>query len=287
MGAVWVNSEQYMSQEEYFSLVKALANDLNGNKIELPSFPDVVVRIRTALNDSDATADSIARILSVDVVLASRILILANSTYHNPAGIKIEGLDAAVGRIGFEKVRTAAIAFAVEQLYVAKGQEAIKHELRENWSAGLQLAAMSESIARSCTKLDADSAFIAGLLNRIGVLYIYSKVNEYTQLLKDQDSRDKLIDEWAAPIGESIVANWNFSDEIKATLNPADLEIANGHLPASLSDVVTAAKVTVNGDEDQLAELPEAKRLQLSKDNLPAVHDLFQKKMESLATAIR
>ena len=87
-----------MSQDEHFAFVKSLARELNGKKIELPSFPDVVLRIRTALDDPDMTANKLATILSVDPVLASRVLIFANSTYYNPAGTKIEGLDAAVGK---------------------------------------------------------------------------------------------------------------------------------------------------------------------------------------------
>jgi len=85
-----------MSQSEYFELVQSLAADLNRKEIQLPSFPDVVVRIRTALDDPDTTGGDLANVLSVDAVLASRVLILANSTYYNPGGIKIEGLEAAV-----------------------------------------------------------------------------------------------------------------------------------------------------------------------------------------------
>ena len=46
-----------MSQEEYFSFVQSLALDLNRRQVKLPSFPDVVVRIRSALDDPDTTAD--------------------------------------------------------------------------------------------------------------------------------------------------------------------------------------------------------------------------------------
>ena len=276
-----------MSQNEYFKLAQALAKDLNGKEIKLPSFPDVVVRIKTALDDPDTTAEALANILSVDAVLAARILILANSTYHNPAGIKIEGLDAAVGRVGFEKVRTAALAYAVEQLHSAKGLEPLKDELRNTWSAGLRLAALSEVIARHCTKLDGDSAFIAGLLHRIGILYIFTKYEEYPNLLQDPDARQNLIDEWAAPIGESIVANWNFSKEIQATLNPDEVETTRRRVEANLADVVTAAKLSLNGKEVQLTDSDEAKRLQLTDEIMPTIMESYQQKLDSLASAVR
>ena len=276
-----------MSQNEYFELVQSLAADLNKDDIKLPSFPDVVVRIRTALNDPETTGADIANILGVDAVLASRVLILANSTYHNPAGIKIEGLDAAVGRIGFEKVRTAAIAYAVEQLHASKGLEPLRDELRATWSFGMRLAAMSEVIARQCTKLDGDSAFIAGLLHQIGVLYLCTKYTDYPTLLQDAETRKSLIDEWAAPVGESIVANWEFPEEIQATLNPDEVETTRRRTTANLADVVTTAKLSLNGGDNTWYETDEAKRLELTEEKVPAIMELYKEKLDSLASAVR
>jgi len=276
-----------MSQSEYFELVQSLAADLNREEIQLPSFPDVVVRIRTALDNPDTTSGDLANILGADAVLASRILILANSTYYNPGGIKIEGLEAAVGRIGFEKVRTAAIAYAVEQLHASEGLEALKDELRATWLAGMRLAAMSEVITRHCTKLDGDSAFIAGLLHRIGVLYLFTKYTDYPALLQDAESRNTLIGEWAAPVGQSIVANWGFSEEIQETLNPDEVETTRRRTAANLADIVTTAKRSLNGEGDDWHGTDEAKRLELTDEKMPAIMESFQQKLDSLASAVR
>lgn len=276
-----------MSQDQHFKFVKNLALELNRKEIKLSSFPDVVMRVRKALDDEDTTGEKLARILSVDPVLASRILVLANSTFYNPAGIKIEGLDAAIGRIGFEKVRTTAISYAVEQLHSSQGLDALKTELRQTWSAGIRLAALTEVIAQQCTKLDTDSAFIAGLLNQIGVLYIFTKYDEYPDLLQDPEARQNLIDEWAAPIGENIVANWDFSDEIQATLNPDADERARRGTDPDLTDVVIAAKASLNGADDQLFDTPEAKRLRLNDQNMPTVMEQYEQKLMAVASAVR
>ena len=60
-----------MSSSEYFEFVKALAADLNKKAIELPSFPDVVIQVRKALDNPDTTGNDLAKILSLDAVLAS------------------------------------------------------------------------------------------------------------------------------------------------------------------------------------------------------------------------
>ncbi len=276
-----------MSQDDHFKFVKALAIELNRNEIKLSSFPDVVMRVRNALDDPDTTGADLAKLLSVDPVLASKILVLANSAFYNPAGVKTDCLDTAVGRIGFQKIRTTAISYAVELLHDSKGLEPLKKELKATWTSGLRLAAMSEAMAQKCTKLDADSAFLAGLLNQIGVLYIFRKYEDYPDLLKDPDARQRLVDEWAAPIGENIVANWEFSDEIQATLNPGDDESARVGTAANLADVVQAARASLNGANGELAETPQAKRMQLTDDDMPAVTELYEKKLDALVAAVR
>jgi len=276
-----------MSQDEYFKFVKALAIELNRKEIKLTSFPDVVMRVRNALDDPDTTGADLAKLLSVDPVLASRILVLANSTFYNPAGIKTDCLDTAIGRIGFQKVRSTAISYAVELLHDSEGREALKKELKETWVRGLRLAALSEAMAQKCTKLDRDSAFIAGLLHRIGVLYLYNKYDEYPSLLQDADARQGLIDEWTAPIGENIVANWDFSDEIQATLNPGDDQGGRVGTPASLADVIVAADAALDGANGELTEMPEAKRMQLTDEMMPRVMELYEEKLESLMSAVR
>ena len=276
-----------MSGDAYFRFAKSLARDLNRDEISLPSFPDVVIRIRTALDDADTTSSDLATIISVDAALTLRILVLANSTFYNPAGVKIEGLDAAIGRIGFQKVRSTAIAYAVEQLHSSKDLEPLKKELRETWSLGLRVAALSEALAKHCTKLDPDSAFIAGLMNRIGVLWIFTKYPEYPDLVADPESRQMLVDEWAAPIGESIVTNWNFSHEIRETLNPAQNAGKERTIDANLVDVVTTARDSMNGAEIHFPESDEVRRLKVTDDVIPEILETYQSKLDSLASSVR
>jgi HD-like signal output (HDOD) protein len=276
-----------MSKEEYFAFVESLASELNRHDVKLTSFPDIVLRIRIALDNPDTTSNNLATILSVDPVLASRVLVLANSTYYSAGGIKVENLNAAIGRIGFATVRTSAITYAVELLHASEGLGALKSELRRTWSSALRRAAMSEVMARYCSRLNGDTAFIAGLLNQIGVLYLFTKYDEYPNLLQDPDSRESLIDEWAAPIGENIVANWNFSDEIQATLNPDENEAARPDNEPTLVDVVLAAKTWLDSGGHELCETPAMERLKLSDAVMPEILELFHLRLDSLASAIR
>lgn len=275
-----------MSQEEYFGLVKALADDLNSGNVRLPSFPDVVMRIRAALDEPETTSEDMANILHTDAALASRMLVFANSSYHNPAGVRIEGLHAAISRVGFEQVRTAAISYALQQLHSAPELAPLKEALRKSWSSGLNLGALSESIAKHCTPLDPDSAFVAGLLHNVGVLYIFSKYRDYPTLLKDPDTRQSLIDDWAPPIGESIVANWDFDEEIQRTLNPDAGEQERYRGKARLADVVITAKRSLAGEDLNWTDSAEAKRLGLTPQLMTDVIESYEQRIASLTAAL-
>ncbi len=276
-----------MSQEVYFSFVKGLAEDLNSENIKLASFPEVVIRIRAALDDPETTSMDIEHVLQMEPVLASRMLVLANSAFHNAAGIKVESLHAAVSRVGFEPVRTAAISYAVEQLYASKNLGPLKNELHKVWSSGLNLAALADSIARECTTLDPDSAFIAGLLNQIGILYLFSKYQQYPTLLEDTESRQNLIDEWAAPVGESIVANWGFSEAIQHSVNPADKEERRGRREPNLTDIVVTAKRSLDPEQTDWPDSDEAKRLQLTPEKMTSVIEQYKSRLESITSSLR
>lgn len=275
-----------MSQDEYFRFVKELATDLNRKDVKLPSFPDAVVQIRRALDNPDCSADDLADILSSEPVLASKVLVFANSSYHNPAGSKIEGLNAAVGRVGFQKVRSAAISYAVEQLHDSAQFTPLKSELQYAWESGQRIAALSEVIAMTHKSLNGDSAFIAGLLHHIGRLYIFTKYDTFPDLLSSQEARQQLIDEWEAPIGESIVSNWNFSHEIRATFAANDSDADVRRVDPNLADVVSAAANFLSGDEIEFSETVESQRLKIGEDEMESIKAAYQQKLESMSSAV-
>src|SRR5262245_48011237 len=103
-------------QSDVARLVEALTVELAGEKIDLPSFPDVATRVRRALTNEEVDVEQVVRIVSAEPALAARLLQLANSAALNPNGKRLADLRAAVSRIGFNMARSAAIAFAMSQL---------------------------------------------------------------------------------------------------------------------------------------------------------------------------
>jgi HD-like signal output (HDOD) protein len=60
-----------LQQSEKFALVQMLAKDLSKGGLELPSFPDIVIRTRRALADDNVTTEQIVQIIGADPLLAA------------------------------------------------------------------------------------------------------------------------------------------------------------------------------------------------------------------------
>ena len=125
-----------------FAFVSELAQEVSKGKIELPSFPDVAVRVRKALADEHVSIEQVARIVSSEAGLAARVFTLANSAALNRSGRAIADLKTAVNRIGHNNVRTAAVSFAITQLRRASELRHIAKELEALWQEATMVAAL-------------------------------------------------------------------------------------------------------------------------------------------------
>ena len=133
-----------------FAFVSELAQEVSRGKVELPSFPDVAVRVRKVLADEHVANEQIARIVGSDAGLAARVLTLANSAALNRSGRSVADLKTAISRIGHNNVRTAAVSFAIAQLRRASELRNIAPQLERVWQEATMVAALSYSIASRC-----------------------------------------------------------------------------------------------------------------------------------------
>ena len=268
-----------MSADEQARFLQQLAEDLNSRNIQLPSFPDVVVNIRTALEDPTCTSERLADVVTTDPVLVARLLMSANSAFHNRAGIEIVDLNLAISRLGFEVVRNTAITLAVEQIFNAKEHADLKDSIRSVWENSLSLGSMCFVIAKGSGTLNADNAFLCGLLSGVGELYLITKARDFPGLLGDAESMATIVEQWNPSVGQSIVKAWGFSDEIADAFEIEENLSHDSGAPATLVDVIYTAKLVLDeaAADEALAgnEEPAPEKLNVSPDTLPKLREAY------------
>ncbi|MGH8148536.1 MAG: HDOD domain-containing protein, partial [Steroidobacteraceae bacterium] len=155
-------SGEVASDPAAFEFVQSLAAELSRGKVDLPSFPDIVPRVRQVLADDSVTPSKIVRVVSSEPALAARLLQIANSAALNFSGKAVNDLRTAVARLGFNMVRSAAIAFAMSQLKQAHALDGLERPLDDLWRRSATVAAMSHVVARRLTRVNPDTALLAG-----------------------------------------------------------------------------------------------------------------------------
>ncbi len=226
---------------DVFAFVQALAAELSNGKVELPSFPDIALRVRQVLADEEVSQEKVVRVVGSEPMLAARLLQIANSAAINFSGRPITDLRSAIARLGFNMVRSAAIAFAMSQLKKSESLKGLEQPLDDLWRSTASVAAMSYVVAKRFSRVNPDTAMLAGLLHGIGKLYILTRVTAYPRLLGDPTVYSTIVRDWHAPIAKALLENWDMADEIVAAVsNYEDLERKHAGAP-DLTDVLTVS----------------------------------------------
>lgn len=195
-------------------LLEQLCNDLEKDKLVLPTLPEVALRVCETLEDESFGMSDVARVITSDAALSARLIQVANSPLLRAART-IESVEAAVTRIGADMTRNLVTSIAMEQMFQATS-DATDKRLRYLWEHSTQVAALSHALAAQFTKLKPDQALLAGLVHDIGALPIITMAEDMPELLADTNSLDNIIQKAHTAIGEAILHKWNFSPDLIA-----------------------------------------------------------------------
>jgi HD-like signal output (HDOD) protein len=273
-------------------LAEALTVELAGEKIDLPSFPDVATRVRRALTNEQVDVEQVVTIVSAEPALAARLLQLANSAALNPNGRRLADLRTAVSRIGFNMARSAAIAFAMSQLRRAEAYKGVHEPLADLWQQSVHVAAMCHLVAKRFTQVNADTALLAGLLQSVGKLYLLTRIVRFPAVHADPGTYQRVVAEWHVRLAQAILRNWELSDDIVAAVALGESAWREHTGVTDLGDVLAIAGMLAQlGPDPQAHEMlfldsAAAHRMKLDADACIAALAESQDSITSLRQAL-
>lgn len=224
-----------------FAFVQRLAKDLNAGTVKIPSFPDIVVRIKKTLDDENCNTEKLTRVVVTEPALAARLLTLSNSALMQRGDAAVYDLRTAINRLGFVMVRNAAMSVAIEQIFIGTSIGPHRSRLREIWKDAARVAAISFALSQHLKNPNPDEALMAGLLHNVGKLYILMNAAEFEDFIDTEEALDDVIECWHGQIGRAIIEGWGFSEAMAtAAADHMDLDRAV-YGPPDLTDVVTVA----------------------------------------------
>jgi HD-like signal output (HDOD) protein len=279
-----------VEQRAPVEFLRRMLATIEAGAVELPAFPQVVIQVQEVLKNPNYSVQMIVRPISADPTLANRLLNMANSTAFNATGRVIIDLGVALTRLGAQKVYSVVLAHAIQDVRRLELLQSIARPLEELWSESVAVAHFCGAVVKRL-KLAMPDAFAAGLLHRVGHLYIL------VQLARQEASQPRvtlskgLVDEWHPAIAKAVLKNWHVNDAVcEAVGMQADvLAVRSG--PPTLTDVLVAGMRLANrmmnsGDTSSFSSGGVLARLNLSIEECRGLISEAEAEVRALARAL-
>jgi len=269
-----------------------LAAELSAGQVDIPSFPDIAIRVRRVLSDGKVSIEQVTRVVGSEPALAARLIRIANSASFNRSGRTVVELRTAINRIGYNLVRSAAIAFAMAQIRSANRFEALEPHLEDLWQRSTLVAALSYVLARTLTRMNPDEALLTGMMHGIGELHVLTRAAEHSEMFANSAILDGIISDWHPAIGKAILENWGFSADMAHAIGEQQNHSRMESGAPDLRDLIAVALLLVShfpdpaGFEPDLYDLPAVRRLGLDAKRTASVMQDCAQEVAALKEAL-
>jgi HD-like signal output (HDOD) protein len=275
-----------------FEFVRTLAGELSNAQVDLPSFPEIAIRVRRVLSDPNVSTAQVVRVVGSEPALSARLLRIANSVSLNRSGRTVTDLRTAINRIGYNMVRGASMSFAMAQIRRSSRLKGLEPFLNDLWERSSLVAAFAYVLARTCTRINPDEAMLTGMMHGIGKLYVLTRAIEHPELFANRPLLEDIVRDWHASIGKAILENWDFPEVTAAAVGEQEELHREDSGPPDLRDVIAIAVLMApyakdpTGLETAVNGLPPSVRLGLHDAKMRTVMRECAAEVQALSEAL-
>jgi HD-like signal output (HDOD) protein len=247
-------TQEPVRQHSSQTFVRQLREAAQAGRLPLPSLPEVVLRIREAVNDDRKGVVHIAKLVQMDAALTARILKIANSAlYHN--GHTVDECTQAIVRLGLNTTRNLVSCLVMHNVFAIE-HPLLQKRVRALWRHSCRIAAIASVLARVTTGLRPDKALLAGLVHDVGQLSILDFAQGEPVLLAQPAMLDEVIDELRGELGVAVLRAWGFSDDVCAGAQSAEDWMRDSPGPVDYADVIIVSHAYAYLGNAQMKHLP-------------------------------
>lgn len=231
----------------------------------LPSPPKVALQIIKLAKDPNIDVEDVARILSIDPALSTKILRMANSALYGHQK-KVNNLQKAVMVIGFNGVLSLALSFSLVKSLRREQGEGLNQIWF--WRRALIAGAACRALGEACHRKDLEELFTAAFIQDIGMLAL-DQIDSTLYVDPNFDPSSHLsvlaheVEKFGANhavVGGWLLSQWNFPEELVSAVRFSDEpdKVPPGHVHAqffqcvSLSGLIADLCLTQASDDTLL-----------------------------------
>jgi HD-like signal output (HDOD) protein len=222
-------------------------------ELETPSFPDIALKMRRAIQQDCEMAD-LVKIINMDPVISAKLIQVVNSPFYMPMQ-PITNCFSAINRLGRKTTRDLVITFSMKNL-IKSEKPLIKKLIQQTWFQSIKVSSISYTLAKLTKKVDSDDALLSGLLHNIGALPILTFADSLPEGSYTISDIELCINDVQGQIGSIILDQWEFPENLKQVPLQSSDWFANPGEKLGLSDIVLLAKYHYFLSTPGGAELP-------------------------------
>ncbi len=180
------------------SIYQALADRANQGDLVFPTNVRETIRLKRQLDDPACHLDQAAKLIAADPLLAARAVAMANSVAYRRSSSEVTNVRGAVQRLGFRTLITLLSAMIVRQMNSQLRNPELQKLANKLWEHSAHVASLAQIIAKNVTRVDAETAFFAGIVHEVGGFYLISQAEAYPGLFEGE------TDSWME-YGEKVI----------------------------------------------------------------------------------
>lgn len=160
-----------------------LIEEAHRGEFHFPTSATLAIKIKQTLDDPECHLDAAGKLIQAEPLLAAQVIAIANSVAYNPSGREITDIRTATSRLGFQTLRTMAMAFVARQMSGDSASPEHRKLAAALWEHTANVAALCHVIAARLTKKNPDAALFSGVVHEIGGFYLLSRAKDFPALL--------------------------------------------------------------------------------------------------------
>ena len=250
--------------------VKPDLNRIVSHVRDLPTLPRTVLKITALVNDPQASAKSLAGVITDDQVLTARLLRLVNSSFYGFPQ-KIATVTNAIVLLGFDAIRNLLLTTSIFGVFSQRNKVDAK-QLEQYWDHALGCAVGAKLIGHYLKYENEEELFVAGLLHDIGkiveILFIAEDFEQAKQLAWDENllliqAEERALGFTHADIGELLAQRWNLPEKLATIIafhhKPAESKLfAKETAIIHFADILCRSLDMGSGGDNMIPKLDEA-----------------------------
>lgn len=198
-------------QIDHTGVVTDIIQRFYKGKINLPVFPHIVKEVQACLGGDTPSIEEIAIIVEKDIVIASKLISIANSPLYKGVDT-VNSLNAALLRLGMKATQGVISAVAAKSMFASENLS-LKQLLENLWMHSFATACLGKRLGEELKIKNTENLFLMGIIHDIGkMLLMKAVVDLFPEAPVETPDIQRAIHEIHTTFGAVLLKKLRFSD---------------------------------------------------------------------------